>query len=1402
MNTFEIRIQHQPKDKDYFPIIVEHTRSDIQSPIETRGEFHYDQTLQRQLKKLAISPQEYGQALGEALFSGAIRDLFVEARSSGLRISLSVESPELKSLHWERLAAPLPNQKWGVLARNQNFPFSIHLASASGQTYPPIGKYDLKALILVANPTDLNDEHGLARFDDISIVQNMRTELEALIGAENINVLAAVDGADALPTVDNLLEFLTATHYPILHIVAHGQFIKSKSLSDTNLYLADADNRADVLSASRLIEQLQDIANLPRFAFLVTCESGDPRAEKGGSMGGFGQRLIRDLGMHAAVAMTDKISVTTAQALMPKFYERLREHGYPDQALVEAGAGLSKRRDIREFIVPVLFSRLRGRPLYSDAADRPPTELEIKNGIKRLSALLVERAPTLHDEFMSCAKKLWQNLSGTTPQARQERDEALRRIDDICYEALDFSFSDLARGQKASPYQTICPFPGLKAFGVPDGDEESDTRPYFFGRDALTADLQGILDRAPFLAVLGASGSGKSSLVMAGLVPSLQKEQPDLQIAYLRPGVAPTQSLKTALARLNPEHPIGSTLIIVDQFEELFTLPNKKERQSFLDALLALIIPPEGKEKATSPTPYSLLPTPKIVITMRTDFIGDCAPYERLTALIEQHTKLIPPMKPEELQEAITKQAEAVGLRFDPDLVNTIMGDAAAEPGAMPLLQHALQQLWKHRRGRWLRSSTYRELGGVQKAIASTADQVYRRLSLPEQKQVRQIFLRLTRVDEAYRQGEERRDTRRRVAFSKLVLSGYDSAATEGLVEKLATARLVVTGQNEITGEKEVEVTHEALIRHWPLLTAWIDKDRDMLRLRLDIESAARDWGAALNEDKADNLIHRGGRLKDIEAHLRTGLLKRNTGLLKLDKEELAYINACIALREQERREREAQERREQKALEQAAKAEAARKIEEKRRIRVAGRWASGSSVIIAITVSLAVLGFIFFTKAADNKANAAATAVKVTANAAVTAIQSTADAVIATVYAAQSIADVAKATADVAKVTAAAAVGDATAQAAAAAAQATADVAKATADAAKATATAATATETTATANATIAAEATATADAATIAAKATATAIENATATAKAIENAKATATSTATTDAATATATSTATTDAACAYNYFFNPAPKICPRNEATLSVVASQQFEKGGAIWISEFQSIEASTPKAVIFVLYDDGQWMLFNDTWTPDQQVSDPSIVPPLWLHQPQWGIGKIWRENTIVQEKLGWALAGEQRFTGIWQQQSVGTTTYLRTYDDRILELKGESEGDWEYVTKPTATLATSPTPNPSTPTPYPKATPAVPSDRGMIILQGTPDEAGLQTQVQWGDGNGNWNNVNNWRDALDETGRISWLVLPKDFNAGPFRWLVFNQDGSTQFVSKSFYLPDAGQSYLINY
>ncbi|OQY35728.1 MAG: hypothetical protein B6I38_01350 [Anaerolineaceae bacterium 4572_5.1] len=152
--------------------------------------------------------------------------------------------------------------------------------------------------------------------------------------------------------------------------------------------------------------------------------------------------------------------------------------------------------------------------------------------------------------------------------------------------------------------------------------------------------------------------------------------------------------------------------------------------------------------------------------------------------------------------------------------------------------------------------------------------------------------------------------------------------------------------------------------------------------------------------------------------------------------------------------------------------------------------------------------------------------------------------------------------------------------------------------------------------------------------------------------------------------------------CAYNYFFIPAPTPCPRYEATFSVAASQKFKKGFTIWMPELRLSESSTSTAVIFVLYENNKWALFDDMWTPDQPESDPSLEPPPGLYQPIMGFGKVWRDPT-VRDKLGWALAVEQHFAGAWQQQSSGTITYLRDYDNQIIELSGKSAGDWKYIT-----------------------------------------------------------------------------------------------------------------------
>ncbi len=391
--------------------------------------------------------------------------------------------------------------------------------------------------------------------------------------------------------------------------------------------------------------------------------------------------------------------------------------------------------------------------------------------------------------------------------------------------------------------------------------------------------------------MLGPSGSGKSSAVLAGLLPALLKREPELAFVTLRPGASPQAQLDTALARLRKpqtgerDRPTGGStvrpeapVVVIDQFEELFTLcRDDAERVAFLDRLLAL--------RATQ----------RVVLTMRADFWGECAPYPALREMMQAHQELIAPMSEIELRSAMEQQAAAVGppggLRFEADLAGIILDDVRGEPGAMPLLQHALLELWRRRSGRWLPAAGYRAIGGVQQAIARTADDLCAQLPAADLARVQDVFLRLTRLDEDGAPGGSRRDTRRRVELDELTPAEGDPAQTRALVARLADARLVVTETDPVSGRVVVEVAHEALIRYWPRLRGWLEEDLADLRLREGIRQAALDWEAGKGDESL--LLHRGARLEDAEA-----LATR--GRVALNRRERAYVRACAALRKRD----------------------------------------------------------------------------------------------------------------------------------------------------------------------------------------------------------------------------------------------------------------------------------------------------------------------------------------------------------------------------------------------------------------------------------------------------------------------------------------------------------------------
>jgi WD40 repeat protein/formylglycine-generating enzyme required for sulfatase activity len=875
MNTLEIIVQR--KSGTSWPVVVEYSRAGVLLPSRSEGVLEVGEERDQQLTSLLGQPRDYGIQLGQALFRQNVRDAFVGALRESedqLRVLLCIEAEDLRSLRWERLGAPIDGG-WGVLAQDQRTPFSLYIPSTTDRRFPPIGRRDLRALLLVASPKD-SDRHPLAPFD----VEATVASVKAALGTIPCDVLANVAGAIGSPCLDELCTRLAdrSRQYTLLHVVCHGKLLDG---GETALFWAKADNQVQPVTATDLLKRLCTMRGprgLPHFAFLSACESADAGAE--GALEGLAQRLVRELGMPAVLAMTEKVTMKTAAALAEAFYRQLGQSGEVDTALPEATTALATRGDI---LVPALFSRLGGRPLFSDQLDRELTNAEIKFGLDRLGVLLEERAPVLKEEFdrqaAIIATTLGADATALSRDAREERRQALREVNTLCQEALDLSFNALALGQQPPNYDARCPFRGLYPFGPED-------RQFFFGRESLIEQLCHKLAEQNVLPVLGPSGSGKSSVVLAGLIPALQGQEKGLRVGALTPGSEPLLHLEAAVATLSDQ----AGVLVVDQFEEVFTLcADEAKRSAFIDQMLGI-----ARSR-------------RVVLTMRADFWGECAPYKNLKELMEARQSLIAPMDTAELRKAMEMQAATVGLRFEGGLSSRILDEVQGEPGAMPLLQHALLELWKRRHGRWLRADEYKNIGGVQKAIARTADDVYDSLSPDEQQQVRNIFVRLTRLDASAVQGERRRDTRRRVWLKDLVPAAAEPAVTERLVQRLAgqEARLVVIGVDETTQREAVEVAHEALIRHWPRLQKWLDEDRANFLLRDAIHQAADDWEQHSRDESY--LIHRGGRLDDADA------LSRRSGFL--NELEASYVRACLELQDRLRRQETERNRRERRRL-------------------------------------------------------------------------------------------------------------------------------------------------------------------------------------------------------------------------------------------------------------------------------------------------------------------------------------------------------------------------------------------------------------------------------------------------------------------------------------------------------
>jgi len=390
---------------------------------------------------------------------------------------------------------------------------------------------------------------------------------------------------------------------------------------------------------------------------------------------------------------------------------------------------------------------------------------------------------------------------------------------------------------------TVCPYKGLAAFEAADAA-------YYFGRERLIAELIARMVGSSFIGLIGASGSGKSSALQAGLLPELSNgvlpgSDQWIQV-LLRPGERPVRELQLALHRDLPDAPspdadvTGSLdaalermgpsqrlLLVVDQFEEIFApVVDDAERSAFITR----ITEPRARMK--------------VLVAVRADQYERCAAFPRLAHLLGADQVLVGPLVTDEIAAIIRHPAERAGLSVEPELVDTLVVDIGSEPGALPLLSTALLELWEARAAATLTMAAYRMSGGVRGAVARLAEAAYGRLDQEQRAVARAILLRLA--------GEDDRGSvvRRRVRLAEL--DADDNPSVAEVLRRLTVARLITAGGDH------VEVAHEALLREWPRLRTWIEEDAAGRQLRLHLTESARRWDEGGREDGD---LYRGARL-------------------------------------------------------------------------------------------------------------------------------------------------------------------------------------------------------------------------------------------------------------------------------------------------------------------------------------------------------------------------------------------------------------------------------------------------------------------------------------------------------------------------------------------------------------
>ncbi len=453
----------------------------------------------------------------------------------------------------------------------------------------------------------------------------------------------------------------------------------------------------------------------------------------------------------------------------------------------------------------------------------------------------------------------------------------------------------LANGPHGVTTRTPVPSPykGLRAFTETDAVD-------FHGRDALIDELLRTMAHNRLVAVVGPSGSGKSSVVRAGLIPALRSGglagSGGWLITDMFPGSHPFEELAGALRRVAIEDPPdliddlvadefgllrvckqilpadnNYLVLVIDQFEEVFSLVESEEtRRLFLESLAVVAADQRSQVR--------------VLVTVRADFFDRPLQYERFAESLKAGLVTVSPPSREGLAQAVAAPARRVGIEIEPGLVNLIVRDVQGQPGGLPLLQYALTELFAARQGDLLTIDAYNATGGVQGALGRRAEEIFAALPPGGRDAAEQVFLRLVTVDETGAVG------RRRVLQTELKSLGVDHGALDQVLHEFGAFRLLSFDHHPITRGPTVEVAHEALLSEWERLAGWVEERGEDLATRRRINMAAREW---TDSGKDRGFLLSGGRLVQAEAWIADAGITASS-------DETEYVKASVAMRREE----------------------------------------------------------------------------------------------------------------------------------------------------------------------------------------------------------------------------------------------------------------------------------------------------------------------------------------------------------------------------------------------------------------------------------------------------------------------------------------------------------------------